>query len=110
MEITSRDAGEVKIVELDGNLDTNTSIDAEGYFQGLVVRGNNKILVNCEKLNYISSSGLRILLLTAQEVRANDGDLRLCGLNEDVQSVFHISGFENIFRIHGSENEALEAF
>ena len=110
MEITSKDVGEVKVVEFDGNLDTNTSIDAEEYFKGLVVRGSNKILVNCEKLNYISSSGLRILLLTAQEVRAIDGDLRLCGLNEDVQSVFHISGFKGIFGIYSSENEALEGF
>ena len=110
MEITSKDVGEVKVVELDGKLDTNTSIEAEGYFQGLVVSGSKKILVNCEKLDYVSSSGLRILLLTAQEARAAEGDLRLCGLNEYVQSVFHVSGFKGIFSIYDDENEALDKF
>ena len=110
MEITSKDVGDVKVVELDGKLDTNTSIDAEGYFQGLVVSGSNKILVNCEKLEYVSSSGLRIFLLTAQEVRAIDGDLRLCTLNEYVEGVFHVSGFKGIFSIYDDEEEALEKF
>ena len=110
MEISSRDAGEVQVVEFEGNLDTNTSPNAQKHLKELVGGGNSKILVNFEKLNYISSAGLRVLLATAKQLRANGGDLRLCGLNQNVQEVFEISGFNSILSVHTSESEALDGF
>ena len=110
MEISSRDEGEVKVVEVEGNLDTNTSPKAQEHLNGLLSGGSSKILINFAKLNYISSAGLRILLATAKQLRANGGDLRLCSLNQGVQDVFEISGFSSILSVHATEAGALDGF
>jgi anti-sigma B factor antagonist len=66
--------------------------------------------VNFEKLQYISSAGLRILLAAAKQLKAADGELRICDLNEVVKEVFDISGFSTIFKIFENETEALDSF
>ncbi len=110
MEIAVRDAGDVKVVGIEGHLDTNTSLDAEAQFTQLLSQGVKKILVNFEKLEYISSSGLRVLLSTAKDLESGGGSLRICSLNENVQEVFDISGFSVIFSVFGTESEALDGF
>ena len=110
MEMNNRDEGEVKIVELEGNIDTNTSPTVQDHLTVLINKGSSKILINFEKINYISSAGLRILLATAKQLRAKQGDLRLCNLNQNVQDVFEISGFSSILSVHGTEAEALDGF
>jgi anti-anti-sigma factor len=66
--------------------------------------------VNLEKLDYISSAGLRVLLLVAKKLQANAGELRICSLNAIVKEVFDISGFDMILPVSASESEALEGF
>jgi anti-sigma B factor antagonist len=110
MEITIHDSNEVKIVRLDGELETNTSHDAEVSLSKLMDEGVKKILVDFKKLDYISSAGLRVLLATAQKLQAEDGALRVCNLNETVQEVFDISGFSTILSVFKTETEALNEF
>lgn len=110
MKISQREASDVKIVDFEGNLDTNTSHDAEVELNQLLKQGAKKILVNFENLDYISSAGLRILLVTAKQLKSTDGDFRLCNLNETVLEIFDISGFSTILNVFGTESEALEDF
>ena len=110
MQISLRDRDEIKIVAIEGNLDTTTAPDAESCFNELVNDGSTKILVDFTAVDYISSAGLRVLLATAKKMQAVGGSLRMCGLNEAVQEVFDISGFSTIFNLHGEENDALAAF
>jgi anti-sigma B factor antagonist len=110
VEIAVSEAGEVKVLRIDGKLDTKTSPDAQVLFTELIEQGATKIVVNFEKLVYISSSGLRVLLSAAKQLKSNSGELRVCSLNEVVQEVFEISGFNTILAITESELEALEDF
>lgn len=110
MEIAVNDAGEVKVLRIDGKLDTKTSPDAQALLTELIEQGATKIVVNFEKLVYISSAGLRVLLATAKQLKYNSGELRVCNLNEVVQEVFEISGFNAILAVTKSEVEALEDF
>jgi len=110
MKITTRDVESVAVVDIEGNLDTNTSPEAQAHLDQLLEGGTSKILVNCQTLDYISSAGLRVLLATVKRLTAGGGSLRICGLNETVQEVFEISGFSTIFSVFGSEPEALEGF
>jgi len=110
MKVTTREANDVKIADFEGNLDTNTAPDAEEQLKALAKQGATKILVNFEKLDYVSSAGLRVLLATAKGLQASDGSLRICGLNETVEEIFDISGFSTIFNVFGTEAEALEGF
>jgi len=110
MEITVTDAGEVKVIRIEGKLDTQSSPDAQTQLTQLIDQGATKFVVNFEKLDYISSAGLDVLLKAAKQLKGNSGELRICSLNEFVQEVFEISGFSTILSVFNSESDALSRF
>ena len=110
MEISISESGDVRILSFQGNLDTGTSSEAESQINGLIEAGAQKLLVNFEQLEYISSAGLRVLLATAKKLKPGGGNLKICCLNQTVQEVFDISGFSTILSVTASEEEALGAF
>ena len=110
MQISVKTTNGVKVLAFEGRLDTQTSPDAQQQLTRLIEEGGTKMLVNLEKLDYISSAGLRILLIVAKQLKTADGELRVCGLNDVVKEVFDISGFDMILPVSASESEALEGF
>jgi len=110
MEIIEREDGEIRVLSLVGRLDTNTTPDAEEQINSLLDAGVNKLLINFEKIEYVSSAGLRLLLATAKRLKGSTGDLRICCLNATVQEVFDISGFASILTVLPAEQDALDAF
>jgi len=110
MKIETRESDGVHIIAFEGNLDTNTSPEAEAKINELLEAGKQKLLVNFEQLNFISSAGLRILLATVKKLNTSGGALRICSLNSTVQEVFDISGFATILSVKGTEEEALSSF
>jgi anti-sigma B factor antagonist len=110
MEINIRESDNIKIMDLNGNLDTNTAPDVESQLSRLIDKGTNNILINLEKLEYISSAGLRVFLATGKRIKSVGGKFELCHLNETVQEVFDMSGFSTILNVYKDENEALKEF
>ena len=110
MKIETRESQGIQIVAFEGNLDTNTSPEAESKINELIDAGKQQLLVNFEQLNFISSAGLRVLLATVKKLNASSGDLRICALNATVQEVFDISGFVTILSVKSTEEEALSSF
>ena len=110
MEINIRESDNIKIMDLNGNLDTNTAPDVESQLSRLIDEGTNNILINLEKLEYISSAGLRVFLATGKRIKSVGGKFELCDLNETVQEVFDMSGFSTILNVYKDENEALKEF
>lgn len=107
MEISSEFLNDVKVVRLEGNLDTNTSSSAQEFLNSAIDQGAAKIVVNFDKVDFVSSAGLRVLLATAKRLGGSGGSLRVCGLNETVSEVFEISGFSTILSVFPTESEAL---
>jgi anti-anti-sigma factor len=110
MKIDIRETGGAQVLSFEGNLDTSTSPEAEAKINELIDGGASKLLINFEQLNFISSSGLRVLLATAKKLGPAGGALRICALNPTVQEVFDISGFGTILAVSASEEEALATF
>ena len=110
MEIEVRESDSISIVELAGSLDTGTAPTVGGKLDELTSSGATKILIVLTAVDFISSAGLRILLATAKKLRKSGGDLRLCGLNETVQEVFEISGFNTLMKIFDDEAQAMNGF
>ena len=110
MQISIETSDDVKILAFQGKLDTQTASDAEQQLTEQIEGGTKKILANFEKLDYVSSAGLRVLLATAKKLKATEGEMRICSLNEMVKEVFDISGFMTIFKVFESKAEALEKF
>ena len=110
MQISSETMDTVTVVRLEGNLDTNTSAEAQEFLNKTIDEGAAKIAVSFEKVDFVSSAGLRVLLATAKKLGGGGGSLRVCGLNETVAEVFEISGFSTILNVFPSETEALAGF
>ncbi len=110
MDIKTTTQDDVKIVFLNGELDTVTSSEAETHLNELRSTGSAKIVLNFKELDFISSAGLRVLLATAQELKNTGGELRVCNLNADVQEVFDISGFSTLLNVFENEAGALDGF
>ena len=110
MEITTRDVNDVKVVQIEGELDTGSSPNAQNQLDQLRGQGVKKILLDLTNLDFISSAGLRVLLATAQELKGNGGDLRVCSLNREVKEVFDISGFSTLLMVFDNEAKALSGF
>ena len=110
MQISSETKDNITVVRLDGNLDTNTSTEAQDYLNKAIDEGVAKVVVSFEKVDFVSSAGLRVLLATAKRLGGSGGSLRVCGLNETVNEVFEISGFSTILNVFPSETGALTGF
>jgi anti-anti-sigma factor len=109
MEINTRVENEIYIVDIVGNLDTNTAPDAENELTKLMDQGVKKIVINFDKLDLITSAGLRVFLAASKRIKSEEGDIRICNLNETVQEVFDISGFSTILNVFGSLEQTLES-
>ena len=110
MDIEARDVNDVKVVDIIGKLNTGTSPEAEQFINDCIEEGANKILLNFEELDYISSTGLRVVLATGKKLATTNGKLLLCSLNPTVGEVFKISGFSSMFGVFDNEDEALSNF
>ena len=110
MKIITRDENEIKVVLLEGELDTPSAPEAKDQLDRLRGEGVKKILLDLQKLDFITSAGLRVLLATAQELKEVGGELRVCNLNETVQEVFDISGFNTLLMVFDNEAKAITGF
>ena len=108
--ITDRRVDTVDVVSIRGRLDASSSQDAEKRINELIDGGSTKILINLCDLDYISSSGLRVMLAALKRLKKTQGDLKLACLKPAIQDVFSMAGFHRIFAIYGSEAEALSSF
>ena len=107
MEITTTTISDVQVVAFTGKVDTNTAPEVEQAFLALLEAGHADLLANFENLSFISSAGLRVLLVTAKKAKAKSGELRVCCMNETVKEIFDISGFATILNVFDSQEEAL---
>lgn len=69
-----------------------------------------KLLLNFEKVDYLSSEALRVFLLLNKKVKSRGGILKLCNVAPEIFQVFEITGLNKLFDIRPTEVEALEAF
>ena len=99
MEATIRKDDENKVtLILDGRLDTSVTPQTEKDVEPLFDFTDYEILIDCSRLEYISSSGLRLLMAINQRSRANHCALYIKGLQEKVYDVFKTTGFVHLFQ------------
>lgn len=110
MEIKEIKKDAIMILEVDGRLDASTSPALEQKFLSLLEQGYNDLVIDFSQLQYISSAGLRVLLLAAKRTSASGGRLALCALKDNIREVFEISGFTAIFQIHPTQEKAVGSF
>ena len=97
MNIQKTITGTTLTVKLEGRLDTTTSPRLEEELRGSV-DGLTCLVFDFEKLEYISSAGLRVLL-AMQKIMNKQGEMILKNVNETVMEVFEVTGFSDILTI-----------
>lgn len=110
MEIIQEKSNDIVVLKLVGKLDSNTSSQLEETVIGLIDSGEKKLLVDGQQLDYISSAGLRVLLMAAKKLKAGGGKIVLASLKDYIIEVFEIAGFNMIFQIFPNVAEAEASF
>ncbi|MEY3416156.1 MAG: anti-sigma factor antagonist [Bacteroidota bacterium] len=109
MDIITSKSEEYLIIEILGDLDASSSMQLDSVIAQAIQDKENKIIVNCKNLNYISSAGLGVFMSYIQDFRDNGIFFSLYDLSEKVRNVFNILGLEKLIPIYPSESDAKAA-
>lgn len=99
METTLEQLEDRFLVTFDGELDTVAAAEVEEQLKPLYNSKGLDVFIDCTKLEYIASSGLRILISILKGAKAGGSRVVLKNLNEDIQSVFRLTGFIGLFEL-----------
>jgi anti-sigma B factor antagonist len=100
----------VVVVAVEGQLIVGNRQDLKQKVLDALDGGARKFVVDFSKTGYIDSSGLGVLVSLSKKIREQGGELRLAGLNEDLQTLFELTKLDTLFNIAGTPEEALAAF
>ena len=106
MDLTTERSENVVCVDVKGRIDGSTAVAFEEAVRGALEESDRAMIMDFRELAYISSAGLRVILLTAKSLQSQDAKLVLCSLSEQIREVFKISGFDKLLPIHEDREEA----
>jgi anti-sigma B factor antagonist len=110
LDVSNRQVNGVDVVVISGRMDAHSSTEAGVNINGLIEGGSRRIVVNLGGLEYISSSGLRVLLSALKQLKKEGGALKLASLQPSVREVFAMAGFDRIFSLFDDEESAVNSF
>ena len=98
-----------EIVDVEGEIDVYTAPRLRELLIELVNKGHFRLIVNMEKVEFLDSTGLGVLVGGLKRVRAHDGSLDLVCTQERILKIFRITGLTKVFGIHDTVDEAIDA-
>lgn len=98
------------VVSVAGQLDAHTASDLETALYGLITDGSNRLVIDFAGLDYISSAGLGVFMVFIEQVRSAGGDIKLAAMQPKVAMVFDLLGFQVLFEMYPTVDEAIHAF
>jgi anti-anti-sigma factor len=107
LDVRRETAGTVAVYRIVGRVDASTSPNLESTVGSAIAAGTPRIVYDMREVSYISSAGLRGILLIAKQAKAANGGLAVFGLQPGIDEVFQTSGFHNIVPIAPDETQAL---
>ena len=94
-----KENNEKVLATVSGRLDTPSAVSAQQEITPLLENADKEIILDCSNLEYISSSGLRLLLTIRKKAAAKGGKVIVKDINDDIKKVFMMTGFYNLFEI-----------
>ncbi|TCT02520.1 STAS domain-containing protein [Paralcaligenes ureilyticus] len=107
MSLSSEKIGEVLVISASGQINSANASEVEAGLMVWVEQGEHICVLDLTSLDYISSAGLRVVLMLAKRLKQNSGRLILCCLQPQVKDVFDISGFLTILTVVDDRAAAL---
>jgi anti-anti-sigma factor len=110
MEMSVAQHDDVRVVRGMVNLDAATSPQVSAFLGAELEKGCARLVVDLSDVSYISSAGLRVILIAVRKARGAGGDLRLAGAEGNIRRVLDISGFTSFIDIFPTIEEAVASF
>ena len=107
MLLTEEKHNQVAVLCIDGRIDPGTSPEFEAALLGMIQRGERSVVLDFAKVGYISSAGLRVLLIGAKKMKDCQGSICLASLQTSIKDVLAVTGFMNLFRLFKSKESAV---
>lgn len=98
MKITVTNDQDRALIAVEGSLNTNTAPDLERAVEQAFSSATSATF-DLNDLDYISSAGLRVLMVAYKKATACGGTINVCGASEEVQEVFEVTGFSDLFDV-----------
>ena len=111
MNLTTREISNVSLIQVEGRIDHTTAKDFENLLLPQLdgcTGESKKILLDLSQLNFISSAGLRVLMIAAKQCKKQNGKMVLAALQPMIQEIFQISRFDTVFEIFPTVESAME--
>ena len=106
MQITEEKQKEIRVIALEGRLDSTTAPALEERVDEAILRGENQLILDFARLQYISSAGLRVIVKTVKELAPRNGRLVLCSMVDYIREVFEVAGFTSFLPIARDRDQA----
>ena len=107
LSLETRQENEHTVLEVGGEIDVYTAPKLRERITELVDQGNLEIIIDLERVEFMDSTGLGVLVGGLKKVRTNGGSLSLVCTQERLLKIFRITGLAKVFAIHGSQADAL---
>lgn len=109
MELQDEQVDGTTVVTAKGRLDASASAAFADRVSGLIATPNPRLLIDFSGIDFVSSAGLRAVLVLLKKVQAAGGRFALCGVSEPVREVFDITGFTGMMAMHPARAEGIAA-
>ncbi len=106
LSLETRQQNDHVIIEVSGEIDVYTAPKLRECITSLVDEGHRNLVVDLEKVEFMDSTGLGVLVGGLKRVRTHEGSLELVCTQERLLKIFRITGLGKVFAIHGSQAEA----
>ncbi|MCX6353673.1 MAG: STAS domain-containing protein [Candidatus Aureabacteria bacterium] len=110
MEVLVREAGDVAVIELAGEIDIYNCSEVKKLIDAYIARRIIKIIVDMGKVTYIDSSTIGVLLSELKRLEDQKGALKLLNLTGAPRNVFEMARLEGVFKVYDDEKKAIESF
>lgn len=107
MDLTTERCGDVLTVGLSGRLDSAGAAAFAEALEDAIARTDRAVILDFGGVDVIGSTALRVVLVTAKDLRRRDTSLILCALSDSVRHVLRVTGYDRILPVHGTGAEAL---
>lgn len=110
MQITTKVYRRVTVITVDGRIDTATSPEYEEMVNELIDKGNYNLVMDFSDVEFLSSSGLRILVTTRKRLREMGGDVILANPSQRAKDSLEIAGLDELFKSFPDRESAIASF
>ena len=100
----------IAVVDITGDIDLGNTSTLSDHLKSMIKEGRYRIILNLERAAYISSAGWGLFISLLKKTRDNSGDIKLMCMNEEVNEIFKMLSFSNVFPVFQNERDAVMSF